>query len=311
MKELFPHIEPFETGFLDTGDGHSLYWEQCASPDQPAILFLHGGPGGGCGETHRSFFDPARWRVVLFDQRGSGRSRPYAEIENNTTQHLIDDIERLRTRLGIERWALFGGSWGSTLALAYAQAHPSRVTGMVLRGVFLFRKHEVDWFMHGMGRFFPEAERAFLKFLPPEEQRTPLAAYYKRLVHPEPAVHRPAARAWCAYEEACSRLLPTPGGLDASLAMARIEAHYMVNKGFMAENALLENMPKITHLKGIIVQGRYDVICPPISAYDLKDNWKEGALVTVPDGGHSALDPSITRELVLSAGKLRNLVGHA
>jgi proline iminopeptidase len=309
MNGLFAPIEPFESGFLEVGDGHRMYWEQCGRPDQPAILFLHGGPGGGCGEVHRCFFDPAQWRIVLFDQRGAGRSRPYAEIENNTTKHLIADIEKLRIHLGIERWALFGGSWGSTLALAYAQVHPARVQGLVLRGVFLFRPSEVDWFMHGMGRFFPEAERAFLKFLPPQERHDPLASYYKRLIHPESAMHRPAARAWCAYEEACSRLLPLPGGgIDASLSMARIEAHYMVNRGFMAEDALLNGMSAIRHLPGIIVQGRYDVICPPVSAYDLKDSWPEGELVMVPDGGHSALDPSILQALVLSAGKMRGLM---
>ncbi|CAA6602984.1 putative proline iminopeptidase [Rhodospirillaceae bacterium LM-1] len=307
MNSLFPPIDPWASGMLQVDARHSLYWEQCGRQDQPAILFLHGGPGGGCGDIHRCFFDPERWRIVLFDQRGSGRSRPYAEIEDNTTQDLISDIEKLRQHLGIERWALFGGSWGSTLALAYAQAFPLRVLGFVLRGVFLFRQSEVDWFLSGMGRFFPEAEQAFLKFLPAPERKVPLASYYRRLAHPDGAMHRPAARAWCAYEEACSRLLPLPpGGSDASLSMSRIEAHYMINRGFMTENAILDGMNGIRHLPGHIVQGRYDVICPPRSAWDLKASWPMGELHIVPDGGHSALDPPITRALVGAAQKLRD-----
>ncbi|TAN53502.1 MAG: prolyl aminopeptidase [Rhodospirillales bacterium] len=303
---LFPPIEPFENGMLPVDGRHRLYWEQCGNPDAPAILFLHGGPGGGCGDIHRCFFDPQGWRIVLFDQRGSGRSRPYADIVANTTQDLVFDIEKLREHLGIEKWALFGGSWGSTLALAYAQAYPDRVLGLVLRGVFLFRDSEVDWFMRGMGHFFPEAERAFLDFLPPAERNDPLKAYYQRLILPDGAIHRPAARAWCSYEEACSRLLPhTPRSDEASLSMARIEAHYMVNRGFLAENALLAGMEAMRHLPGYIVQGRYDVICPPRSAQDLKAAWPGADLSIVPDGGHSALDPAITAGLVKAAQKLR------
>lgn len=305
---LYPAIHPWSSGRLEVDARHTLYWEQCGRQDGPAILFLHGGPGGGCGETHRCFFDPDQWRVVLFDQRGSGRSRPYADITDNTTPHLIADIEKLRNHLGIEQWALFGGSWGSTLALAYAQAHPNRVLGMVLRGVFLFRQKEVDWFLHGMGHFYPEAGHAFIHFLPEAERATPLASYYRRLIHEDAAIHRPAARAWCGYEEACSRLLPLPPSSDASLAMARIEAHYMMGKGFMEENALLEGMGAIRHLPGFIVQGRYDIICPPQSAWELKTSWPSANLTLVPDGGHSALDPAIAEALVLSARKLRNLL---
>jgi proline iminopeptidase len=305
--DLYPAIEPYENGILPVDGRHRLYWEQCGRKDQPAILFLHGGPGGGCGEIHRCFFNSERWRIVLFDQRGSGRSRPYADITDNTTPDLISDIEKLREHLGIERWALFGGSWGSTLALAYAQKHPDRVLGMVLRGIFLFRQREVDWFMQGMGRFFPEAERAFLDFLPSSERSDPLKAYYNRLAHPEGAVHRPAARAWCRYEEACSRLIPHAKGSDeASLSMALLEAHYMINQGFMAENALLEGMETIRHLPGFLVQGRYDVICPPVAAWELKAVWPKAELAMVPDGGHSALDPPITLALLKAAERLRD-----
>lgn len=306
--KLFPPIEPWDSGLLEVDGRHRLYYEQCGSRDQPAILFLHGGPGGGCGEVHRSFFDPGQWRIVLFDQRGSGRSRPYGDITDNTTEHLISDIEKLRTHLGVERWALFGGSWGSTLALAYAQAHPERVLGFVLRGVFLFRQQEVDWFLSGMGKFYPEAERAFLSFLPKEEQSDPLRAYYLRLTHPDSSVNRAAARAWCAYEEACSRLVPPPSPGEPSLAMARIEAHYMVHKGFMEEGALLAGMDRIEHLPCRIVQGRYDIICPPVSAWDIKGLWPKAEMILVSEGGHSALDPAIAEGLVLSAVKLRKFL---
>lgn len=305
---LFPPIEPFASGMLEVDARHRLYWEQCGSKEQPAVLFLHGGPGGGCGEIHRSFFDPANWRIVLFDQRGAGRSRPHAELADNATAHLIDDIEKLRRHLGVERWALFGGSWGSTLALAYAQTHPERVLGFVLRGVFLFRQREIDWFMNGMGNFFPEAARAFLAFLPKEERTDPLNAYYKRLSHPDSSISRAAARAWCAYEEACSKLIPPAQPGEPSLAMARIEAHYMVHKGFLEENALLEGMDRIKHLPAFIVQGRYDVICPPVTAWELKSSWPMADLLIVPEGGHSALDSAIAESLLLSTVKLRKLL---
>ncbi len=307
---LYPPIEPYRSGWLSVGGGHSLYWEEAGNPDGAAALFLHGGPGAGIAPVHRRFFDPRHWRVVLLDQRGAGRSLPAASLVDNTTEHLIGDIETLRQHLGIERWLAFGGSWGSTLALAYGQAHPERVTGYVLRGVFLFRRWEVQWFLQGMGTFFPEAERAFREFLPPDERAEPLPAYYHRLIDPDPAVHLPAAHAWCAYEEACSRLLPDPAEprpAGAALAMARIEAHYMVKRGFMAEGQLLRQLRHIRHSPAIIVQGRYDMVCPIRSADELARAWPGCELIVVPDAGHAALESGVRSALVAATDRLRHL----
>ncbi|MBI4969826.1 MAG: prolyl aminopeptidase [Rhodospirillales bacterium] len=300
--DIFPPIEPWSSGHLAVGDPHALYWEQCGRKDGSAVLFLHGGPGAGCAPAHRRFFDPGFWRIVLFDQRGAGKSLPLGSVENNTTEHLVADIERLRLHLGIESWLVFGGSWGSTLALAYGQKHPERCVGFILRGVFLFRAHEVDWFLSGMGHFFPEAERAFREFLPPKERHDVLGAYRRRLLDPDPAIHEPAGQAWCAYEDACSRLVPsaqpdtqlTPAGL----ALARLEAHYMAHRGFVAEGALLDGMGTIRHLPCRIVQGRYDVVCPPATAYELAQAWPRAELVMVAQSGHSSLEPGTSAALV-------------
>ena len=235
---LFPEIDPYATGRLAVDARHTLYWETCGDHDGVPLVFLHGGPGGGCLPHHRRYFDPAFWRIVLFDQRGAGRSTPTAELTDNTTQHLVADLERLRRHLGVERWLLFGGSWGSTLALAYAEAYPDRCLGLVLRGIFLARESELDWFMHGMRYVFPEAWRAFSEFLPPSERGDLLGNYYRRLAHSDPAVHMPAAQAWDRYEGACSKLLPPADpqptfDSDASaLAIARIEAHYFVHRAY-------------------------------------------------------------------------------
>lgn len=297
--DLFPPIDPEETGVLATPDGHFLYWEVSGNPQGVPVLFLHGGPGAGTAPVYRRFFDPAYWRIILIDQRGAGRSSPKAGIEANTTAHLIGDLEDLRRVLGIDRWLLFGGSWGSTLALAYGQTHPERVLGFVLRGVFLFRRCEVDWFLTGMGTFFPEAHRAFLEFLPGEERHDPLAAYYRRLCDPDPRAHLPAADAWAGYEEACARLVPPPGRPGGgSLSLARLEAHYMVHDGFMEEGQLLRDLPRIAHLPAIIVQGRYDVICPPRTAWELAHAWPKAQLVMVPDAGHASMEPGIRSALV-------------
>ena len=307
---LYAPIEPYRSGWLPVGSGHSLYWEEAGNPDGPVALFLHGGPGAGIAPVHRRFFDPKHWRVVLFDQRGAGRSLPAASLVDNTTEHLVADIEALRLHLGIERWLAFGGSWGSTLALAYGEAHPERVTGYILRGVFLFRRWEVQWFLQGMGTFFPEAERAFREFLPLDERAEPLPAYYHRLLSPDPAVHLPAAHAWCAYEEACSRLLPDtaePRPAAAALAMARIEAHYMVKRGFMAEGQLLRHLRHVRHAPAIIVQGRYDMVCPIRSADELARAWPGSELVVVPDAGHAALESGIRAALVAATDRLRYL----
>jgi len=308
--DLFPPIEPSATGRLDTGDGHLVYWEESGNPDGMPVLFVHGGPGAGTSPGYRRFFDPRFWRIVLFDQRGCGRSTPSASLDANTTAHLLADIEALRRRLGIERWLLFGGSWGSTLALAYGQAYPARVLGFVLRGIFLFRPDEVEWFLTGMGRFFPEAGRRFLGHLPNEDRGRPLAAYHRLLTADDPAVRVAAARVWCGYEDACARLLPRRDvELDnaACLAMARIECHYMVHGGFL-DRPLLDGMAAIAHLPAVIVQGRYDAICPPSSAFDLARAWPGALLTMVPDAGHSAMEPGIRVALVQAVERLRELI---
>ncbi|BAE49401.1 prolyl aminopeptidase [Paramagnetospirillum magneticum] len=307
--ELFPPFEPHATGALPVGDGHELYWEVSGNPDGPVVVFIHGGPGASTAPTYRRFFDPSFWRIALFDQRGCGRSRPHASVEANTTAHLVADLEVLRHHLGVERWLLFGGSWGSTLALAYGQAHPGRCTGFVMRGIFLFRPDEVEWFMSGMGRFFPEAHRRFMAHLPEAERVRPLAAYLERLTHPDTHVHMPAARVWCGYEEACARLLPRDEGGDpdgpSTLALARIEAHYMAHQGFMRPNQLLDEMDRIRHLPAIIVQGRYDLVCPPQSAADLARAWPGCELRMVPDAGHSAMEPGIRAGLVDAVERMK------
>lgn len=306
--DLFLPVEPNASGMLEVGDGHTLYWEESGNPHGVPVVFVHGGPGAGCAPAYRRFFDPRHWRVVLFDQRGCGRSQPTASLVGNTTSALVADMERLRERLGIERWVLFGGSWGSTLALAYGQAHPERTLAFVLRGIFLCRPQEIDWFMTGMGTFFPEARRRFAAHVA-EDDGPELAAWYRRLTDPDPAIHLPAARAWCAYEEACARLVPRgeagDGNGAASLAMARLECHYMVNEGFLAPGQLLDGLDRIRHLPAIIVQGRYDMVCPPVSAWDLVRDWPAARLTMVPDAGHSAMEPGTRLALVAAMEGLK------
>ncbi len=309
---LHPECEPYASGLLGLSARHSMHWEVCGNHAGVPLVFLHGGPGGGSLSHHRRFYDPDFWRIVLYDQRGAGRSTPVADIVDNTTPHLINDLERLRAHLRIERWMLFGGSWGSTLALAYAEAHPQRVLGLVLRGVFLATANEIEWFLYGMRYVFPEAWRAFTGYLPQDERDDLLDAYHRRLVDPDPAVHLPAARAWDRYEAACSTLLPRPElpvRLDddaAALAIARIEAHYFVNRGFLAEDELLANLHRVRHLPCIIVQGRYDIVCPPITADALALAWPEAEYVVVPDAGHSVREPGVTRELVAAVRRMQD-----
>jgi len=279
------------------------------------VVFLHGGPGAGTAPAHRRFFDPAHYRIVLFDQRGAGRSTPAAAVEANTTWHLVDDMEALRRHLGIERWLLFGGSWGATLALAYGIRHPERCAGFVLRGVFLGRDPEIDWFLHGMGRFFPEAAGAFAEAVPADERHDLLAAYHARLVDPDPARHRPAARAWAAYETACSTLLPAPAGGSAApvlgdaqaLSLARLSAHYFRHRLFLADSPLLDRVTAIRHLPCVIVQGRYDVVCPIATAEALHRAWPGSALEVVPDAGHSAFEPGIRAALVAATERMKGV----
>lgn len=319
--DLFPDLQPYAHGMLDVDELHSLYWEQCGNPDGIPVVFLHGGPGAGTAAAHRRFFDPRFYRIVLFDQRGAGRSRPQAEVRNNTTAHLVDDVEHLRRHLGIDRWLVFGGSWGAALALAYGSAHPERCLGFVLRGVFLARRWELDWFLNGMSTIHPEAGRAFIAFLPEAERGEPVAAYHRRLIDEDPAVHRPAARAWAAYENACSRFAIPGDGLTAAaiphtgaasdsngwapLALARIECHYFRHAMFVEEGALLAGVARIRHLPCVIVQGRYDLVCPPASALELADAWPGCRIEIVPDAGHSAMEPGTRRALVAATEELR------
>ncbi|OJW19135.1 MAG: prolyl aminopeptidase [Rhodospirillales bacterium 69-11] len=309
--DLFPEIGPFETGYLPLSARHVMYWEQVGNPRGRPVLFLHGGPGAGAGAVHRRFFDPDFWRIVIFDQRGAGRSRPLGSLEDNTTPDLVSDIEVLRRHLGVDRWLLFGGSWGSTLALAYAQAHPERVAGCVLRGVFLGRAQEVAWFLHGMAAVFPDAHANFANFLPEAERADLLGSYLRRLTHPDPAVHLPAARAWSIYEGSCSTLLPSPETVTSfaqdrtALGLARIEAHYFAHDLFLPEGGLLGHMHRIAHVPAEIVQGRYDMICPAVSAFDLANAWRSARLTIVPDAGHSALEPGIRRALVAAVERFR------
>jgi len=309
--DLFPDISPFETGFLPVSGGHVLYWEQVGAPRGQPVLFLHGGPGAGAGAVHRRFFDPAHWRVVIFDQRGAGRSRPLGELRDNTTPQLVADIEVLRRHLGIDSWLLFGGSWGSTLALAYAQAHPERVAGCVLRGVFLGRESEVDWFLHGLRRVFPDAWGSFADHLPPAERGDILGAYLARLTDPDPAIHMPAARAWSQYEGSCSTLLPAPDTVASfaqdrsALGLARIEAHYFAHGLFLPPGGLLAHMHRVAHVPAEIIQGRYDMVCPPETAFDLAAAWPKARLTIIPDAGHSALEPGVRTALVSAVERFR------
>jgi proline iminopeptidase len=310
---LYPAIEPNRTGMLDLSGGHTMYWEESGWRDGVPVVFLHGGPGAGSSAAHRRYFDPKHYRIVIFDQRGAGRSRPAAALEQNTTQHLIEDMELLRRHLGVERWFLFGGSWGSSLALAYGQAYPDRCLGFILRGIFLCRTAEVDWFLHGMSRIFPEAHRRFIEFLPPPERADPLTHYHRRLVDPDPEIHLAAARSWSAYEGACSTLLPSPETVSAfqrdsmALGLARIEAHYFVNELFVGDDQLIAHMDRISHLPAEIVQGRYDIVCPCAAAEELARAWPNAEYTLVPDAGHSAMEPGIRAALLAATDRFRKL----
>jgi len=309
--DLFPEIGPFETGYLPLSGGHVMYWEQVGNPRGQPALFLHGGPGAGAGAVHRRFFDPMHWRVVLFDQRGAGRSRPLGSLVANTTADLVEDIEVLRRHLGIEKWLLFGGSWGSTLALAYAQEFPRRVAACVLRGVFLGRDEEVAWFLDGLKAVFPDAHAAFASFLPDAERGDLLAGYLARLTDPDPTIHMAAARAWSIYEGSCSTLLPSPDTVSSfaqdrtALGLARIEAHYFAHRLFLPPGGLLAGMDRIGHIPAEIVQGRYDMVCPARTAFELAAAWPAARLTIIPDAGHSALEPGIRRTLVAAVERFR------
>jgi proline iminopeptidase len=305
-RAQYPPIEPYDSGHLAVGDGHEVYYEQSGNPAGKPALFVHGGPGGGGDVNARRFFDPAGYRIIVFDQRGSGRSRPHASLEANTTWHLVADMERLRRHLGVDRWLVFGGSWGSTLALAYAEKHGDRVTELVLRGIFLLRRWELEWFyQRGASLFFPEAWERYLAPIPLSERGDLIAAYHRRLTSENPAMRQEAARAWSVWEASTAHLIQdhdyiaSCAGDEFSLAFARIECHYFVNGGFLErENQLIEDVARIRHIPSVIVQGRYDVICPVTSAWELHAAWPEAELRVVADAGHSAFEPGIVHELV-------------
>ena len=296
---LFSPIKPFNDGFLQRGV-HHIYFEEIGNPEGIPVLFLHGGPGAGCAPAHRRLFDPSRYRVILLDQRGCGRSEPFASINQNTTDDLIDDIEALRSHLAIPQFILFGGSWGSTLALAYGVRHPDRCLGFVLRGIFLGTRDEINWFLYDMGRFFPEAYDRFVSPIAPVERADLLAAYYRRLTSPSKTIASQAARAWAAYENSCATLAAVHRDAgDAALSLALLEAHYFTHDCFLPDNHLLNNINKLSHLPAVVVQGRHDVICPPFTAYRLVESWgRQARLHMVDEAGHSAFELGIVGRLM-------------
>jgi proline iminopeptidase len=308
---LYPPIEPYRTGMLKVTDGHELYFEESGNPKGKPVVFLHGGPGGGSDPKQRRFFHPGKYRIVLFDQRGCGKSTPYANLDANTTWDLVADTEALRLHLGIPKWQVFGGSWGSTLALAYAEKHPEVVTELVLRGIFLLRKQEIDWFyQRGASILYPDAWEGYLAQIPVEERHDLLGAYHRRLTSPDAAVRLAAAKAWSGWEGSTSKLLPDAtftGHFEEdefALAFARIECHYFMNRGWLdPEDQLLRDVDRIRHLPGVIVQGRYDVVCPLESAWALHRAWPEADFILTPDSGHSAFEPPNSRALVAATDR--------
>jgi proline iminopeptidase len=305
---LFPPTFPNRHGMLAVDDLHTIYWEEVGNPNGIPVVFLHGGPGAGLSPQHRRFFDPATYRVILFDQRGAGKSTPLGEWRNNTTQLLIDDIERLRAMFGIERWLVFGGSWGSTLALAYGQAHPERCLGFVLRGIFLCTPAEIEFFLYGVQWFYPELYDEFIAPIPLEERGDLLSAYTKRLLCDDPQQYWPAARAWSRFEGRRVFLLPQEDEHSSDtldLGVGRLESHYMAHGGFLEPDQLLRDVGRIAHLPAVIVQGRYDVICPPLSAYRLHQAWTGSRLRMIPDAGHGALEAGIARALVAATEQFK------
>lgn len=304
LLDLFADIKPYSSGFLSLGHGHQMYWEQSGNPDGVPIVMLHGGPGAGTSPIHRRFFDPDYYRIILFDQRGAGRSSPHGSIEHNTRKALVSDMELLREHLRIDRWHLFGGSWGSTLALSYAAAHPERCLGMILRGIFLLEKEEIDWWLYGVRAIFPEAWEQFAHFIPKNERGDLLTAYHKRLTGMDAAMAQRAAIHWALYESACSSLIPnyetitTDEQKAQALALARMECHYFKTECLSPDRSLLNDIAKFRHIPSVIIHGRYDVVCPLSTAYRLHQAWPEADYIVVPDGGHSALDPAIRSRLI-------------
>ena len=311
-RGLYPPIEPYEQGMLDVGDGHSLHWELCGNPNGKPVVFLHGGPGGGSSPDHRRQFNPDKYKILVFDQRGCGRSTPYASLDHNTTWDLVEDIEKLRTQVSkVEKWQVFGGSWGSTLALAYAETHPERVSELILRGIFLFDQYEIDWMYApgGASQVYPDKFEEFLAPIPEAERGDLVAAYAKRLTGDDKAVQLEAAKAWSKWEGDIVTLLPSPSTIehftspDVAVAVARIENHYMATNGWFEEGQLLRNAIKLQGIPGVIVQGRHDTCTPPAAAWKLKQAWPEVELNIIPDGGHLFNEPGILDGLVRATDK--------
>ncbi|KAJ3692574.1 hypothetical protein LUZ60_011669 [Juncus effusus] len=315
-RNLYPYIEPYSHGFLKVSDVHTIYFEQSGKPDGYPVLFLHGGPGAGTSPGNRRFFDPNFYRIILFDQRGAGKSTPHACLEENTTWDLIEDIEKLRKHLDIPEWQVFGGSWGSTLALTYSQSHPEKVTGLILRGIFMIRKKELDWFYQGgAAAIYPDAWEQFRDLIPEKERDDFIVAYNKRLTSPDPKIQLEAAKKWTIWELMTAQLIQNKDNIlrgsdnKFSLAFARIENHYFINKGFLpSDSYILDNIDKIRHIKTVIVQGRYDVCCPMVSAWDLHKAWPESELKIIADAGHSANEVGTAAELVAANEKFKLLL---
>ena len=313
QRSLYPALEPYNSGKLAVGSGHELYFEECGNPNGKPVAFVHGGPGAGCDRRARQFFDPDAYRIVLFDQRGCGRSTPHASLVDNTTWHLVADMEVLRRHLRIDAWQVFGGSWGSTLALAYAQTHPDRVTELVVRGIFLLRPWELHWFyQHGASGLFPDRFEQYVAPIPKAERGDLIPAFYKRLIGSDRKAMLEAARSWSLWEAATSfirtndDMIAKWSGDEFAVAIARIECHYFVNGGFLEhEDQLLHNVDRIRHIPGIIVQGRYDVVCPMQTAWELHKAWPEADFRVVPEAGHAAFEPAITHELILATDRFR------
>jgi proline iminopeptidase len=313
IMDLFPPIEPYSTGFLKVDDTHELYWEQSGNPDGVPLIYFHGGPGGGCSPLMRQFFDPNHYRIILFDQRGCGKSHPLGSLKDNTTAHLLDDIEKLREHLGIEKWHTYGGSWGSTLALCYASQYPERCHSMILRGVFLMTHEEIDWFLHGAKNIFPEAWEQFVAPLNEEERKDILRSYYNKFTSDDKEEAVDAAINWALYESACASLIPnyqtitTEEQKNKAYSISKIEAHYFLNENFDRDYDLINKVDIFRHIPTVIIQGRYDAVCPIKTAYALHKKWPEAEFIVVPDGGHSSLDHSMRTNLIAATENFKNL----
>ncbi len=308
---LYPEIEPYQSDWFDTGRSHQIYYEQCGNPAGQAVIFLHGGPGSGSNPNQRRFFDPSHYRIILLDQRGCGRSKPLGSTDNNTTDHLVADIEGLRKHLDIDRWLVFGGSWGSTLALAYALSQPDRVTGLILRGIFLSRPEELHWFLSDARYFYPESWEALVAFLEPDERRDVLNAYAQRIFSDDSAINLPAAINWNAYESSIMSLRPSTGSgspvtAEIQLARARIQLHYILHECFVGQRDLLQEASALAHIPTAIIQGRYDMVCPPLTAWQLSQAMPHAELHIIPDAGHSAMEAGTTSALVAATERFKS-----